>query len=687
MAQKVSIFKKLLFANLVYAVPVVILVGQMYQAKTGNIDFGRWEEKGNHFQRPAENFLHSLLQRRTFVGRQAAGGEVSEASLREWSDKVDSSFAAMGESLKDVGDDLQFTEEGLGKRNRAHLKLSAIKGRWDDLKTKEASMSSADRLVAYAKLIADARGLIAHAGDTSNLILDPDLDSYYLMDITLLALPQMQDRLQDITVTVESLLRRGKMTAQDRVDVAVMGALLKQSDLDRVTADAQTVLTEDPNFYGVSPTLKKNLDAATESLAADVGAFHAMLVKIADASQPLPSMDLFIETSQKAQEASFAAWDLSVNELDALLALRISALLANRMQSIVFAALALLASCGFLFWIARSFLSNMTKVLSDLRETLGHTRSSSRAMTSLSDGLATSASDQASALQETMSAIEEIRSMVEKTRDATTQSARIAELSHTAAESGRESVRRVTRAIEDIVNGNAALVKRVEEGNQQIGDVTKIISEIAQKTKVINDIVFQTKLLSFNASVEAARAGEHGKGFAVVAEEVGNLAQMSGTAAKEIESMLESGITRVSEITSKTRSEIETLAKLGFEKTRIGSDVARQADQSLEEIYNRVEETKEGAHEIAVAADEQSKGIGEITVALQRLDQIAHNASKMAQETLGHSKGLDSQSQQIGSIATNLEEEVLGRKVGVKNAVDESEHAETEESETLRRAA
>lgn len=75
--------------------------------------------------------------------------------------------------------------------------------------------------------------------------------------------------------------------------------------------------------------------------------------------------------------------------------------------------------------------------------------------------------------------------------------------------------------------------------NKKITEITKVISEVAAKTQVINEIVFKTKLLSFNASVEAARAGDQGRGFSVVAEEVGNLAKMSGDAAKEISNITE----------------------------------------------------------------------------------------------------------------------------------------------------
>ena len=42
--------------------------------------------------------------------------------------------------------------------------------------------------------ITAARALINKIGDASNLILDPDLDSYYVMDITLLRLPEAVDQ-------------------------------------------------------------------------------------------------------------------------------------------------------------------------------------------------------------------------------------------------------------------------------------------------------------------------------------------------------------------------------------------------------------------------------------------------------------------------------------------------------------
>jgi methyl-accepting chemotaxis protein len=63
----------------------------------------------------------------------------------------------------------------------------------------------------HLHLISDVRTLLMHIGDTSNLILDPHLDTSYLMQV-LIAVSRMQERVQEAMAYAEGILRRGLVT-------------------------------------------------------------------------------------------------------------------------------------------------------------------------------------------------------------------------------------------------------------------------------------------------------------------------------------------------------------------------------------------------------------------------------------------------------------------------------------------
>jgi methyl-accepting chemotaxis protein len=152
-----------------------------------------------------------------------------------------------------------------------------------------------------------------------------------------------------------------------------------------------------------------------------------------------------------------------------------------------------------------------------------------------------------------------------------------------------------------------------------------VIENIVNKTAVINDIVFKTQLLSFNASIEAARAGIHGRGFAVVAEEVGNLAELSGAAAKEIESLL-------GDSQRKVKDTLEVIQ----DRVADGNRVSQSALHVFEEISKNIEEINVQIKGIGEATQQQEIGIQQTNTAMKQMDvssQSNTDAASRAQST------------------------------------------------------
>ncbi|MDQ3232593.1 MAG: methyl-accepting chemotaxis protein, partial [Pseudobdellovibrionaceae bacterium] len=277
-----------------------------------------------------------------------------------------------------------------------------------------------------------------------------------------------------------------------------------------------------------------------------------------------------------------------------------------------------------------------------------------------SQNLASSATEQASALQETTAAVEETKSMIKKNAENSSKSATLSQQSYETALKGKEAIIEMTGSIDGIAHSNAEIMAQNEVTNKELMDIVRVIREIEGKTKVINDIVFQTRLLSFNASVEAARAGEQGKGFAVVAEEVGNLAQMSGTSAREIQILLDNSVRLVDTIVTNTKQKMNSLSQVGKEKIEAGIVTAERCGDILQQIVANVAIVGQMTNEISSACHEQSEGITEINNAMTEMDTVAHQNSAACEQTSVAAEELKTHAGKLLSMVQQLEQVIHG---------------------------
>lgn len=162
------------------------------------------------------------------------------------------------------------------------------------------------------------------------------------------------------------------------------------------------------------------------------------------------------------------------------------------------------------------------------------------------------------------------------------------------------------------------VVNDAKTSQYAVAEAVSAMHSIAEEIAMIDEIAGQTRLLSLNATIEAARAQEHGKGFAVVASEVRELAEQSQEAALKINELVTSRI-----------------------------ELARHAEEKLNKLVPRIEETALLVHEISAASQEQHNGANQINQVIQRLNQAAQNTASIAEETADTAEKLAIQAEQL----------------------------------------
>jgi methyl-accepting chemotaxis protein len=324
---------KLLLILASFALPLAVLTGVLVKEVNRQIEFVSLEMAGNSYQRAMEQLLeaaqeHWLAQTETAASR------------------VDHAFESLGAVQRRLGTELQVTREELYRKGSPGSVPDVLASKWTQARVQDAGAQQMEMLT-------DFRQLIAHVGDTSNLILDPDLDSYYLMDVTLLALPDMQTRIGQILVECRSTLNRQTVSPEERIAIAVDLAYLREAGLARVVASSKKSMNQADRFRPTIPAISIRLVPALADLRTDTEQFLAVADRFAKGDETLGRAELE-DAGIRALEQNYIYWHVASQQLDILLADRLRRHESVRQRSLFGAGLAILAATLFSGFMLRN---------------------------------------------------------------------------------------------------------------------------------------------------------------------------------------------------------------------------------------------------------------------------------------------------------------------------------------------
>ena len=626
----------------VFAIALVYLTYGLYRSNQDNVDFSSKERVGVQYVKPAMALLLALEQEQAQHAGQAG--------------------AALGSAVQQQWQAMQQTHTALNPVLGVDKEWSALDAAWKKLQT-------APQLDNFQGVSSSLRALISQASDQSNLTLDPDIDTFYLMD---LIITHWADWLsQSIEANSTLIAAKGQALGGPARDSLLMLLPQLRNNVENLTQNLNKAVA-------YNPALKASLAGSDARLLA-VAEQNSNVFRKAIDGQTATASSLAADTLN----AATAFGQTALTQLDTLLEARIQriqwqrnmylgcGLLAFLLSIYLFIALYLSITAqlgGEPFYVQEvveqiatgrldtsialhnqdesSLLAAIRQMRNQLRDTVSQLVHTSHQLDGAARDVAEGATQVAQGSDRQSEAASSMAAAVEQLSTSLSVSAERSVEAHQLSQAAVQDSSAGTAVIRGAGSSMQSIVREISTVSDTIQTLSKQSESIVSIVDVIRDVADQTNLLALNAAIEAARAGEQGRGFAVGADEVRKLAERTAQSTTEI-----GGI--VQQIQNTARQAAGNM-HTGMQTVEAGQQHAEHAGTAIVTIQQQIDQVQQVLAEIQTALNEQSNTSQVLARNVEQVAQMSEEnsrAMKGTAETVGQLKGL---SEQLSALAARF---------------------------------
>lgn len=239
MRRGLSVAQRLFAIAFALLIPLIVAVTVLFTQQQSDINFAIRERDGATYVKELGQLLQKIIFHYDVNNRQGLGDRNSgmlEAEDTAVSKEINASFVRLEQLDRQLGGAFQSTAQ-----------FKALQAAWSKIDANETLKKSFE---ANNKLIEDNLfGLLRTVTNNSNLILDPALDTYYLMDLTTQRFPALINSLGQLRGVGAGLLLTPKQTPQQFVTLTALVATVRQQ--------VKATLLSSSDAFKANPELKQ----------------------------------------------------------------------------------------------------------------------------------------------------------------------------------------------------------------------------------------------------------------------------------------------------------------------------------------------------------------------------------------------------------------------------------------------